>query len=64
MEKDLYQGMFNLSGEVHTIYRHAPKGKEWIVLTRGLAKKLERTHYSIRQYFSEGKNNHSIKRMS
>lgn len=59
--KQKYKGIFNYQGEVHIIYRYAPKGLEWKILTKAIAKILGVDHYSIRQYFSGRKDNFSIK---
>lgn len=66
--KPLYKGTFNWHREMIEEYVRVPsdvdkekeKNTAWFLLTLRVAMMLKRSHYSVRQYFSEEKNNHEI----
>ena len=56
-----YHGKFNYFGEVHELYRTTiSPARAFFYMTRELAKKLGKTHSSIKYYFGGIKDNYII----
>ncbi len=62
--KAVYKGTFNWHGEVFILHKRAHTALQaYKIMCSDLANRLGMTAWSVRQYFSDDKDRHSIERL-